>query len=164
MREFNLTLDGAWQTCWLVLLASLGCAMNPNETISDQLFAREPLCLAVDWIAAPPPWLEGRRPADTLMLRPSQGPRNSWAKDYDLWGDVALIQGQQDRRSAGSVWGMARDSLHIFGSSVFETMRLILVEPKRQADWFYSKDLGESLQGRARLSPFECGPQMTFVP
>ena len=41
---------------------------------------------------------------------------------------------------------MAGDSLHIFGSSVFETMHLILVEPEREVDWFYSKDLGQRLK------------------
>jgi hypothetical protein len=156
------------RACLLVILiVSLRCAPSFSRTIAGQLVAREPLCLAVEWIATLPPGLEGPEPPDTLLLRPSQGPpARDWTRDYDLWGNAAPLQSQQDRTSAASLWGMGRDSLHILGYSLLETLEIVLVKPdsNREADWFYTKDLGPSMRGRVRLTPFECGARLAFVP
>jgi hypothetical protein len=140
-----------------ILAASLGCAPKLSHTVPDQLLARRPLCLAVDWIGRRPPGLEGREPPDTVILMPSEGAPNNWAKEFELSGEVALTRAQQSRIFT-AVWGMARDSLRINGYSLFENFNLILAKPgsEREAVWFYSKDLGPSLRGRARLKPFPC--------
>jgi hypothetical protein len=153
---------------WLVVIlaVSLRCGRNLSRTIAGQLTAREPLCLAVDWIGTPPPALEGPKLPDTLLLRPSQGPPDrDWTRDAESWGHVAPLQSQQDRISA-EVWKIGRDSLHILGYSLFETLDVVLKNPdsNRNADWFYSKDLGPRKSGRVRLKPIECDPGLAFVP
>jgi hypothetical protein len=143
----------------------LGCASTSSQTITGRLLAHEPLCLAIRWNAAPPR-LEARQAPDTLILLPSQGPRSSWAEEYDLWGDVVLAPSQRDRKWAGSVWGLARDSLHLWGSSAVEVIRLILVRPGSggAAEWFYNADLGPSMRGKVAFTPFDCGTGLVSAP
>ena len=144
-----------------ILAATLSCAPKLSNTVPDQLLAQRPLCLAVDWIGRRPPGLEGREPPDTVILTPSEGGRSNWAKEFEISGEVALTKAQQSRNFT-AVWGMARDSLRISGYSLFENFNLILAKPgsEREAVWFYWKDLGPSLRGRARLKPFPCEAEL----
>ena len=138
----------------------LSCSANTEPRIMPELWAREPVCLTLDWGAGPRATFYGRPAPDTLLLLPERGDRPRFPEDADSWGKVALSPSQRDREGAGWTWWTVGDTLVIRGWSVTEEDLGVETEKPDSsvpARWG-GGDAGTGVKrGTVGLHPYKCG-------
>lgn len=135
---------------------AINCARTPLSRITPDLLAHEPVCLALDWGAGPPPNFFGWTAPDTMLLLPGGREHLGHAERSGAEGRVALAPSQQDRKGGGWIWWTQHDTLMI--SSMSPTMDDLVLSAARSdgsADWRGS-GMAVEQQGHVGLHRYQC--------